>query len=95
MARTIRCKLCGLDIMFLHTRDGKRLPVDPYPHEGGNVVARPHAGGLYVDAHVLRDAAVPDGYRLFMPHFATCQARARRRAVPEPASPDLFSGGVS
>ena len=97
MARTTKCRDCGLEVMFLHTRDGKRMPVDPYPHEDGTVAARPHAGA-YVDGHVIKAGQLPGpGYRRFLPHFATCQARRRareQRPRPVPA-PTLFGGESS
>ena len=88
MARTSRCRDCGLDVLWIHTRDGKRMPVDPFPDESGNIAARPY-GVQYVDAHVIRDGKSPAGYRVFMPHFATCLTRrkareAARKAAPQP-----------
>ena len=95
MAKTAKCRECGLEIMYLHTRHGKRMPVDPYPDENGNIAARPYPGA-YVDAHMVSDRTPPAGYRLFMPHRATCQAvRSRRRAAKRAAAgsaPALFGG---
>lgn len=81
------CKKCRAPIRFvLNTETGHRIPVDAVPDEGGNVIARNEGGELV--GHVKTKGETlpesPSGWGLWMPHFATCQARMKRGRSPRP-----------
>lgn len=95
------CRDCHQAIMFVRMEDGgKALPIDPFPDPDGNVLARfvtPPGGLLGHVAHA--GEPVPEGWRIYMPHFASCPARQHPNnptkpvesapAEPDPA-PTLF-----
>ena len=66
-------KGCGQAVVFVTMTASKKLmPVDPVPDEGGNVYARLVGGRLA--GHVrTKDEALPDGWRVYMPHWRTCE----------------------
>lgn len=86
MKPTARCTSCNAPIVWAFTSTGKRMPVNPDPVVGGNVVLltgnqQPEAQVLGA-AEVARRAAL--GLLCHTSHFATCpQADAHRR--PQPA----------
>lgn len=79
------CRDCHQAIMFVRIEDGgKAMPVDPFPDPDGNVIARfvtPPGGLLGHVAH--KGEPVPEGWRIYMPHFATCP----NRRLGDPAEP--------
>lgn len=90
------CRSCHTRILFVRIETtGRLMPVDPHPDPDGNVYARhvPDIGHL---GHVAtKDEQLPDGWRIYMPHFATCPATAGSWSPPEPATvpapePTLF-----
>lgn len=90
-----RCRACGQRIKFVRIEStGKPMPVDPWPDPDGNVYARQTSvpGGLL--GHVaVKDEQLPDGWRIYMPHFATCEARPQTAVESAPApdpEPTLF-----
>jgi len=62
------CRSCKAPVVWVRTRAGKRMPVDPEPVEGGNIILseRDHATPLavYVEAD--------PGVMRHVSHFATC-----------------------
>lgn len=85
---TVRCRDCGEGIMFVRIEDtGTPMPVDPFPDPDGNVYARhvrDHNGLL---GHVARkDEQLPEGWRIYMPHFASCPSRQRVEPTEPPMS---------
>lgn len=93
---TVRCRSCDDPIMFVRIENtGKPMPVDPYPDPDGNVYARHTTtpGGLL--GHVAhKDEELPDGWRIYMPHFATCTKRLippSAGAVTPPAPVDQLT----
>jgi hypothetical protein len=69
-----RCRACRRQVFWAVTTKGGRMPLDPDPHEHGNVAAyRTGTGGWR--CRVLRADEDPAGFeRRYMPHFATCHA---------------------
>lgn len=83
------CHRCGRPIRFVLLDTGSAMPVDPLVDLRGNVAAVTGSGArLY--GHVT-SAAKPAraGYRLYVPHFATCPERQPADPKPEPP-PTLF-----
>jgi len=77
------CRSCGAEILWAHTRDGKRIPLDATPSPAGNVYLN-ETDRRFVRAVVLSgallEAARSARERLRTSHFATCpQANAWRR----------------
>ena len=67
------CKSCGAPIVWCRTRSGTRIPLDPEPVAGGNLVK----DAFNVVAFVQPDMSATDRY---VSHFATCpQAKTHRR----------------
>lgn len=70
------CRSCNAPVLWVQTPDDKWMPVDPSPHDNGNVRlndTRKKAtvlGPLEVEAY--------DGL-LFLSHFATCPQADRWR----------------
>lgn len=67
------CRSCRAPIRWAHTQKGHRIPLDPEPVEGGNLVE--------VAPGIVRvvEPGDPSGAR-FVSHFATCpNAGAHRR----------------
>lgn len=74
MKATNVCRHCRAPIFFAITKNGKRMPIDPEPNDGGNVnllQELTQAGDHYA-------IVVAKGAGAYMPHFATCKKRARR-----------------
>lgn len=87
MVRRTPCRDCGQRIMLVRTPPSEKrpkggwMPLDPEPNPAGNVA---------IDG-TMRAVVVGVGHplhrgELYMPHFATCPARARR--PPERADVD-------
>lgn len=81
-----KCTTCGKLVVWAYTTSGKRMPVDPEPVNGGNVVLV--TGNQQPEAQVLGAAEVARraglGLRCHTSHFATCpQAAQHRRAKPK------------
>jgi len=76
------CKLCGADILFVRTKLGARMPLDPEPNSDGTVELEEDDEGDTV-AVVTGNLTLfhQDSVR-YMPHWATCPGdieRVRRR----------------
>lgn len=67
------CKSCGADVLWVETRKGKRMPLDPEENSAGNVVIE--ADGK---AAVLPPGAQYSGPR-YASHFETCPDAQRWR----------------
>jgi hypothetical protein len=68
-----RCRSCGALIVWALTEEGRRLPLDSYPHAGGNLAL--DADGVRVRVADLRTDEVR-----YQSHFATCpQAKTWRK----------------
>lgn len=90
-----RCKSCGAPLWFGRTLKGKRMPIDPTPVEGGNVIvdqdmrlldkmAAAFVGDTPppegVPVRVLRkDEAADPDTPTYVSHFATCPAAQSHR----------------
>lgn len=80
-----RCRSCGAAVRWAVTVAGKRLPLDPEPCPGGNVLL--HDNGR---AEVLGpEARAAHPGVLYLPHWASCPhaARHRKGLAPAPAAP--------
>lgn len=68
---TSQCRSCDAPIVWARTVNGKSMPVDPEPTEGGNVELIPEPTGSAVRAivHGQPPLGAPP---LHMPHHATC-----------------------
>lgn len=68
------CRVCPAAIIWAVTANGKAMPVDAEPADGGNVKLTPTSPGQAPRADVLGPMEValePDG-SLHWPHHATC-----------------------
>ena len=89
-----KCSACGAAIVWAVTAKGKRMPVDPEPVVGGNLVLELAGSGAIVRVQTAAEkaeaAAVGKvlGTR-YVSHFATCPAAARFRKPKAPAAPEL------
>lgn len=81
------CRDCHQRIVFVRIENtGNPLPVDPFPDPDGNVYARRHGGAGLLGHVAHKGEQLPDGWRVYMPHHATCPSRTVREeppAVPE------------
>lgn len=87
------CRDCHVPIRFVRLDTGNAMPVNPLPNRDGNVAAR-IAGGRLVGFVISRDhrPGPLDSLR-FMPHHATCEAKARNTSsstTPTAADTPLF-----
>lgn len=77
------CRSCRAAIIFVPTKSGKRMPIDPEPYDDGNVVLRVPAGMMGSGekvAHLLADTEAPlEGELRFRSHFASCPNAKRHR----------------
>jgi hypothetical protein len=75
------CRWCGERLLWALTVKGKRLPLDPLPVDGGNVVlTAPTTAGRLPAAAVLGKGAPRPVGALYVSHFATCSVAAAQRA---------------
>jgi hypothetical protein len=78
------CRSCGAEIVWAFTPDGRRMPVDAQPVDGGNVLLTPAVEPRGAPtATVVGKRAQPtlfgdDGPR-YVSHFVTCPDAARHR----------------
>jgi hypothetical protein len=82
MAETARCRSCQAEIRWATLPDGKPMPLDANPVDGGNVAVHRHLSGVLY-ARVLKAGEEPEPHeRRGVSHFATCSDAAafRRRA---------------
>jgi len=84
------CRDCAAPIRFVRLDTGSLLPVDPLPHETGNVAARLYGNRLvgFVISKDHRPGPL-DSFRL-VPHHATCEARKKPKQPAPPADESLF-----
>lgn len=83
---TTHCRSCGAEIVWTITGTGKRMPIDAYPADDGNLFVfvrpgmTPESESVASDSPRAREhAALGDAPR-FRSHFATCpDAVAHRR----------------
>jgi hypothetical protein len=71
------CRSCGAPIRWALTTNGRRIPLDPDPVEGGNLALADQGTtpiAYYVDPE---DEPVPGP--LYVSHFATCPNAAQHR----------------
>jgi hypothetical protein len=81
------CDKCRAPVLWALTAMGKRMPLNPQPDPDGNAAAYRDGTGRW-RARVLHKDEHPLGYeRRYMPHFATCPARARQQAGPAKVLP--------
>ncbi len=80
MPHPAACDKCRAPVRWALTPLGKRIPLNPHPDPDGNVAAYRDGTGRWV-ARVLHKDEQPLGWeRRYMPHFATCTARAKQQA---------------
>jgi hypothetical protein len=78
------CRSCGAAIVWAVTPEGRRMPVDADPVDGGNVLLAPavEPGGsptaTVVGKRVQPSLFGDDGPR-YVSHFATCPDSAKHR----------------
>jgi hypothetical protein len=88
-----RCRECDTKIMFVRIETtGRAMPVDPFPDPDGNVYARHTTtpGGLL--GHVTKhDEPLPEGWRIYMPHFASCPMRPKGEPAPAEFEPPPYA----
>jgi hypothetical protein len=65
------CKGCGQAIEWHKTAEGKNIPIDPEPHEDGNLTFDERMRVVY--------AAKGSKPRMYKSHFATCPKAAEFR----------------
>ncbi len=88
------CRSCGAPILFARTGAGKLLPIDPDPHDNGNValVGDDRCAVLTVEARRAHKGP------LYRSHFVTCSSAAAWRKGKRPAPThhevDGEAGGV-
>lgn len=70
-AETATCAGCGAPIRWVITLGDKRMPIDPEPHEDGNVVPRKLSDGR-IRAQVLTGENLPAQEPAYRSHFVTC-----------------------
>ena len=78
---TARCRSCGEPIYWAQTREGRRMPVDTQPTEGGNVLLTlTRSTGALTCTVLSAGCEVEAGRRRYTSHYATCpQAASHRR----------------
>lgn len=76
------CTACSARIRWVITIGDRRMPLDPQPHEDGNVVPVVVDGGQR-RARVLTGAELPAQVPAYRSHFVTCPnaAEFRRRKI--------------
>ncbi|MHB8867457.1 MAG: hypothetical protein ACYC6T_08120 [Thermoleophilia bacterium] len=77
------CKSCGVEILWVVTKSGKRMPLDAEPHPAGNIVIDDVLPPHTPTAHVLDGHALGLAWAAKVPvrfsHFATCPEAAQHR----------------
>lgn len=68
------CHSCGAPIVWVHTEAGKRMPIDPEPVDGGNLILDRRDGPRVTVA--TEGNLPPCGY---VSHFATCPQAGKWR----------------
>lgn len=66
------CASCGAPIHWLRTEADRRMPVDAFPTNAGNVVIAGHGRAQVLTGLFLDAARSDDHERVYMPHHATC-----------------------
>lgn len=71
--RIVQCRSCGADMVWVVTRKGKRMPLDPKPSEEGRFVYDGDDADGKPKVAYLRDGQLKfhTGER-YTSHFATC-----------------------
>jgi hypothetical protein len=85
-----QCRSCHADIVWTITEKGKRMPIDAYPVDEGNIRFIPGRPAHSVVApHSLLDELDPaDNGDRFLSHFVTCpHADQWRGGQPAPNTP--------
>lgn len=72
-----RCRSCGAEIVWVLTQKGHRMPIDPEPAPGGDIVVDDGIASVVGGADLVD--AVFEGRALYLAHFATCPNAARHR----------------
>lgn len=78
------CDECGQGVMWARTLAGRQMmPVDPEPYPDDDATAtlarQPSTTGDYVRTITTAEPLIDGVERRYMPHFATCPARAAAR----------------
>ncbi len=73
----IPCKTCGAPLIFALTAKGRRMPLDPDPVAGGNLLLTQEATELR--AAVVDSLSQPVARPLYRSHFAVCPGAATHR----------------
>ena len=75
------CRSCGAPVVWTVTHNGKRMPVDAEPVEGGNIRLRRDGGSVVAEYPGREHPGLfddPDRAR-YVSHFATCPESAHWR----------------
>jgi hypothetical protein len=76
------CRSCGAAIRWAVTATGKRIPLDPEPVDGGNIVidnSGPHGPIATVVGKATQPGLFGDDSPRYVSHFATCPNADRHR----------------
>jgi hypothetical protein len=82
------CHDCHATIRFVRLDTGRPIPIDPIPHERGNVAAR-EAGTTLVGYVISASKPLRPEYWTYLPHRATCRP-GKPRVHAEDRTPTLF-----
>lgn len=76
------CKRCHAPILWALTTTGAKMPIDPKPHENGNVELTFGAGDPVA---VVRGPDVPIAAgKAYVSHFVSCPAAGQFRRARQP-----------
>lgn len=81
--RKDKCNSCHADIAWVQTTNGKRMPIDPEPVVGGNLVVRERIGQVPLAFYTKPDPQTPR----YVSHFVTCPQRNKWRKTNKPTTP--------
>ena len=70
------CRFCGASIRWALTDRSTRMPIDPHPHQDGNVLLGHDDNGIQTAHVMLKDETTTEPR--YKSHFATCSARPQR-----------------
>ena len=74
--RTSACQSCEAPMVWVLTRNNKRMPVDAEPRSTGSFELRQGVGQVFAD---FVPAKARGGRDLYGPHFETCPHAAQHR----------------
>lgn len=66
------CRSCRRPLLWVRTRGGRNMPVDPEPVLGGNLLVDTRRGTVETVNEQARVDAAERGEALYVSHFTTC-----------------------